>query len=100
MTDHRRASPTGSTGALTHPAFAHPLALGVGMATAMGQHDRPQPTSPRLTPTPAGTRPEQPDQWKNWADQRISHAQRPGKDQREMILKIKITPAADPRIQA
>lgn len=37
----------------------------------MRQHDRPQPTGPRLTPTPAGTRPEQPDQWKNWADQSI-----------------------------
>jgi hypothetical protein len=66
----------------------------------MAQHDRPQPTSPRLTPNPADTRPEQPKQWNSWADQRINHAQRPATDQQRMILRIKITPAADPRIQA
>ena len=74
-TDHR-ARPTGPPRPHARPAPTQPLALGAHMAPAVGPDHRPQPTRRRLTPIPPATRPEHPDQWKSWTDQRLRHASR------------------------
>ena len=48
--DHR-PRPTGPTRPHTRPAPTQPLALGAGLATAVGPHHRPQPARRCLTPT-------------------------------------------------
>ena len=71
--DHR-PRPTRPTRPRARPAPTQPLALGTRMAPAMGPGHRPQPTRHRLTPIPPTPRPEHPDQWKSWTDQRLRHA--------------------------
>ena len=58
--DRQRPRPTGPPATSTHPAPAHPLALVEGLACAVAQHDRIQPTNTRnsLT-TRRKARPEQ-----------------------------------------
>jgi hypothetical protein len=73
-TDHR-PRPTGPPRPHTRPAPTQSLALGAHMAPAVGPGHRPQPTR-RLTSIPPATRPEHPDQWKSWTDQRLPHASR------------------------
>ena len=46
-----------------------------GLATAVGPDHRPPAQPSRcLTTNPPTTRPEHPDQWKSWTDQRLRHA--------------------------
>ena len=45
--DHQRPRPTGPPATPTHPAPAHPLALVQGLACAVAQHHRIQPTTAR-----------------------------------------------------
>jgi len=69
------------------------------MATAMAQHNRSQPTSPHLTPTPPTPGPNNPNSGKAGQTSRPTTLNDQTKTNKEVILKIKIITATDPRIQ-
>ena len=95
-TDHR-ARPTGPTRPRTRPAPTQPLALGTRMAAAVGPRPSATAHPPPPDTHPADTRPEHPDQWKSWTDQRLRHASDTTTHDQ---LETKITRAAVLRIEA
>jgi len=86
----QRPRPGRLLGQTAHPAPAHRLALGAGLAEPVRRRDRAPSDSPRLTTRPQGARPQA--KLKNRADRRCCHAH-PDSDARNRF-------ANHPRIRA